>query len=129
MKKQCLFSLLLLFSSISVFSQSSGTFTEDEKTRMQLAVHLITYDTIGAFDNAAGEAYYTLVLNSFKQTFSFPKCNTSSLTANDKAKTDGIIQMLNQLRQNPPTWDELLARETQYLIWLDNVSRRHSKYK
>jgi hypothetical protein len=52
-----------------------------------------------------------------------------SLTPNDKAITDRIIQLLNQLKQNPPPWDELLKGETEYLIWLDKISRRQSKYK
>ena len=114
---------------IRVFSQSSGKFTEDEMTRIKLSIHLITYDTISAFDNAEGEAYYTLLLNSFKENLSIPKINTSSLTLNDKAKTDRIIQLFVQLKQDPPTWDELLAKESQYLIWLDKVSHRQTKYK
>ena len=119
----------MLFIRISVFSQSTGKFTDDEKTRIKFAVHLVTYDTISSFDNAAGEAYYNLVLNSFKETLGFPKITTSSLTLNDKTKTDIFIQQPNQLKQNPPTWDELFKRETEYLVWLDKISRKKSKYK
>lgn len=122
-------SALLLLISNNIFAQSSGTLSEDEKVRIKLAVHLITYDTVGGFDNAAGEAYYTLVIASFKENLSIPQIKLSSLTQNDKAKTDGIIKLLNQIKQNPPTWDELLTKQTQYLIWLDKITRRKSIYK
>ena len=128
MKKQFIFALLL-FISVSVFSQTAGKLTEDEKTRIKFAVHLVTYDTVGSFENAEGEAYYNLVLNSFKNDLSIPQFTKLSLTSKDKTQTDRIIQLLNQLKQNPPSWDELLARETQYLIWLDKISHRQSKYK
>lgn len=129
MKTPFVFSFLLFFISSIGFSQSSGKLTDDEKVRIKLAVHLITYDTVGKFDNAAGEAYYTLVLNSFKETLSIPQFSSASLTPNDKNKIDRIIQLLNQLKQNPPSWDDLLVRETQYLKWLDKVTHRKSKYK
>lgn len=129
MIKQFIFSLLMLFISHGVFSQSSGTFTGDEIARIKFSVHLITYDTVGTFDNAAGEAYYTLVITSFKENLSIPQFTLSSLTLNDKTKTDRFIQLLNQIKQNPPTWDDLLTRQTQYLIWLDKISHRKSKYK
>ncbi|MFA5782296.1 MAG: hypothetical protein WC868_08505 [Bacteroidales bacterium] len=129
MIKQFIFSLLMLFISNGIFSQSSGTFTEDEKVRIKLAVHFITYDTVGTFDNAAGEAYYTLVITSFKENLSIPQFTLSSMTPNDKTKTDRFIQLLNQIKQNPPTWDDLLTRQTQYLLWLDKISHRKSKYK
>ena len=129
MKKQLIFSLLMLVISNGVFAQSSGTFTGDEIARIKFSVHLITYDTVGTFDNAAGEAYYTLVIASFKENLSIPQFTLSSLTLNDKAKTDKLIQQLNQVKQNLPTWNELFTRQTQYLLWLDKISHRKSKYK
>lgn len=124
-----LFSAGMLFISNGIFSQSSGTLTEDEKTRIKLAVPLITYDTVGAFDNASGEAYYNLVIASFKENLSIPQFTPASLTPNDKNTIDRYIQLLNQLKQNPPTWDNLLIRQTQYQIWLDKASHKKSKYK
>ena len=119
---------MLLFS-INVFSQSSGkTISEDESTRIKLAIHLITYDTIGNFEKASGEAYYVLVLNSFKENLSIPQFSSLSLTPKDKAITDRIIKQLNQLKQSPPSWDDLLAKETQYRTWLDKVSHRQPRY-
>jgi len=119
----------MLFISNNIFSQSSGTLSEDEKARIKISIHLITYDTVSTFDNAAGEAYYTLVINSFKQNLSIPQCSLSSLTSNDKITIDRYIQLLNKLKQNPPTWDDLLIGETQYQIWLDKASHKKSKYK
>ena len=129
MKNQLISIIIFLVFSTIVFAQSSDTFTQDEVARLKFSVHLITYDTIGGFDNAAGEAYYTMTINSFKEDLIIPQLTLSNITANDKAKTDNIIQQLNEQKQNPPTWDDLFAKQTQYLIWKDKVMRRSSKYK
>jgi hypothetical protein len=130
MKKYFFLSLLLLVASnVVVFSQTSGKLNEDEITRVKFNVHLITYDTVGAFDNAAGESYYLLVLNSFKENLSIPQFAKPNLTEKDKNKIEIIIQQLNKAKQNPPTWDDLFANETKYLIWKDKVTHKKSKYK
>jgi len=90
---------------------------------------MITYDTVGTFDNAAGEAYFNLVISSFKENLTIPEFSFSPFTEADKNKIERIIQMLEQLKKNPPSWDDLLIKQTQYLFWLDKVTRKKSKYK
>ncbi len=129
MKNQLISLIFILVISTSIYAQSSDKLTSDEIARIKFSVHLITYDTIGGFDNAAGEAYYTMTINSFEENLIIPQFSMSNITANDKAKTEKIIQQLNDLMQNPPTWDDLLTKQTQYLTWMDKVMRRKSKYK
>lgn len=130
MKTQIIFFSIILFFSNSIFAQSSvTTLTDDEIARIKFSVHLITYDTVSKFDNATGEAYYTMVLNSFKENLTIPQFNTSLLTVNDKAKTEKYIQLLSQSKQNPPTWEELLRKQTEYLMWRDKALHKKSKYR
>lgn len=130
MKKYCfLFLLFLLFISNSVISQTTKALTDDETARVKYAVHLITYDTVGGFDNAAGDAYYHMVIQSFEQYLIIPECNKANITGSDKTKIEKYIQLLNQAKQNPPTWDDLLIRETEYYKWLDKVRHKKSIYK
>ena len=129
MKKQFFLAFLMLSISYNIFSQSSGTINEDEKTRIKLAVHLITYDTIGGFDNAAGDAYYSLVLSSFRENLYIPQLSSSVISFNDKTKIEKIIQLLSLMKQNPPSWDDLFLKQTQYLIWLDKATHKKSIYK
>lgn len=130
MKKYFFFTLLLLIASNGVvFSQTSNKLSNDEISRVKFAIPLITYDTVGTFDNAAGEAYYLIVLNSFNETQTIPECSNMNLTAKDKTKIDAFIQQLNSLKQNPPTWDELFVMQKTYLIWYDKIARKKSKYK
>jgi hypothetical protein len=129
MKKQIISLISILVIGTSVFAQSSDIYTFDEIVRIKLSVPLVTYDTIGGWDNAAGEAYYTLVINSFNENLIIPEFTLSNITINDKIKVEEIIKRLNELKQNPPTWDDLLDKQTQYLIWLDKALRRSSKYK
>ncbi|MFH2141606.1 MAG: hypothetical protein ABIJ97_04230 [Bacteroidota bacterium] len=128
MKKIIALSLFVLIICNSFFAQSSGTLTEDEKTRIILTIPLITYDTMGNFENAAGEAYFNLVIASFKEYLIIPQF-TCTLTPKDKTKIEKFIQQLNEVKHNPPSWDELFTKQTQYLIWFDKISRRQSKYK
>lgn len=110
-------------------AQSTAELSEDEKTRIRFGIHLLTYDTVGTFDNAVGEAYYNLVIYSFKENLTIPQFSFSPFTVNDKSKIERIIQQFNQLKMNPPLWDDLLIKETQYMIWLDKVTHKKSKYK
>ena len=128
MKKQ--FILLFLFLSLgyNIFSQSNINFKEDEKIRIKFATHLITYDTIGAFDNSEGEAYYLLVLYSFNENLQIPKFTSLNLSPTDKEKIEKIILMLNMLKENPPSWDELLSKQILFLEWLDKAMHKTSKY-
>lgn len=128
MKKIFNLSILLLIISNCVIAQSSGKLTQDEITRIKLTVPLITYDTIPTFDNAEGEAYFNLIIASFKENLTIPKF-ACTLTPNDKSIIDKYVILLNNLKQNPPDWDDLLEKQTQYFIWLDIVSHRKSKYK
>jgi len=56
MKKQIISLISILVISTSVFAQSTDIFTSDEIARIKFSVHLVTYDTIGGWDNATGEA-------------------------------------------------------------------------
>lgn len=129
MKKQIISLISIVVISTSVFAQSKEIISSDEIARIKFAVHLVTYDTIPKWDNAVGEAYYTIIINSFNENLTIPVLTSSNITINDMAKIDEIIRQLNELKQNPPTWDELLKKQTQYLIWLDKTIRRSSKYR
>jgi len=129
MKKPIVLSMLMLIFSSSFFAQSSSKFTDDEIARIKFSVHLITYDTVSAFDNAMGEAYYTMLINSFSDNLIIPNFIPSELTFNDRYKIKRFIQQLKKIKQNPDSWKSLYEKQTQYLIWIDKVTRRHSKYK
>jgi hypothetical protein len=129
MKMKIIYLISILFFSISAFAQSANSYTNDEIARMKFAVHLITYDTIGGWENAAGEAYYNIVISSFNENLTIPEISSSNFTVKDKSQVDEIIRQLNMLKQNPPTWDDLLKGQTKYLIYLDRALRRNTKYK
>ncbi len=129
MKKSIVLSLLMLIFSSGFFAQSANDFTDDEIARIKFSVHLITYDTVSKFDSPQGEAYYTMVINAFKENLTFPQFNASQITVHDKTKTEKYIQLLNQTKQNPPSWEELFRRQTEYLIWRDKALRKKSKYR
>jgi len=121
--------LLIVFSSNLVFAQSKEKYTDDENARIKFAVHLVTYDTIGSFDNALGEATCKLLVFSFLENQICPKIDFAKLSSNDMSVIKKYINSFDAIKNNPPTWDELLLKETQYQIWLDASQHRKSKYK
>jgi len=129
MKKVIILSMLMLIISNGIFAQSSNKFTNEEIARIKFSVHLITYDTVSCFETAKGEAYYTMVINMFKNNLVVPDFFPSDITSADKNKIDVLIQQLKKVKQNPPTWESLYERQTKYLMWLDKVMRKQSKYK
>lgn len=124
-----IFFLTILTAFNYANAQSRNELNEDEKARIKFAIHLLTYDTLGAFDNAAGKSCFNLIIYSFKENLIIPEFSFSPFTENDKNKIQNIIQMLEQVKKNPPSWDDLLIRETQYLIWFDKMTHKKSEYK
>lgn len=101
---------------------------DDKMARISFAVHLITYDTISAFESAKGEAYYKMLIDAFSKNATTPDFMPSDLSSHDRNKINKII-LHRAIKSNPPSWNEPYRQETQYLIWKDKVIRRRSKYK
>ena len=53
----------------------------------------------------------------------------TGLDADDKARIDKLVAELENIKANPPAWDELVQYEKDYLIDWDQRTRRQSKYK
>jgi len=124
------FTVLLTFLLFSKngFSQSDKL-TPDQEARIKFSIHLITYDTISSFENVLGESYYKLLVYSFSDNLSIPEIERNQFTANDKKIIENAIFKLNEVKKNPPTWNELLIKEAEYLKWIDISQRKKSKYK
>ena len=129
MKNIIFSSLLALFISQGVFSQSVKTLSIDEIARVKFSLHLINYDNLPVFDNASGEAYYNIINSSFLENLIIPELTTTTLTENDRSIIDKQIQLLNASIQNPLAWDYLMELEIQYLLWVDRTQHKQSKYK
>ena len=122
MKKMFFFLLFSIFISNNIFAQQMLS-TDDKMARISFAVHLITYDTISAFESAKGEAYYKMLIDAFSKNAIIPDFMPSDLSSHDRNKINKIILQLRAIKSNPPSWDELYRQETQYLIWKDKVTR------
>jgi len=120
--------VVMLFALFGYSQETKKIYTPDEKLRIQLAVPLITYDTINVFDNAVGEAYFHLMIESFSENQKFPDFSFSPLTEKDKSLIEVVRKKLVVLLNNPPTWDDLLIKQSQYNLWKDSVQRRKSIY-
>lgn len=128
MKKLIVLSAIILGATYG-FAQNSNVLSPDEQVRVKQSIHLITYDTIGHFESALGEAYYQVVLNAFSETLEIPHMDKSGLTAHDQAKIEMLIEKFEALIENPPSWEEILAGETKFVIYKDKAFHRTPTYK
>ena len=126
-KEKLLAALLpaLLIISNNCFSQN---LSEDEKMRVKYSVHLVTYDTVSTFDNSQGEANFKLLLFTFSEEQFIPEIEFNLVSKNDQEIIQKHIDIFKAIKTNPPTWQELLRKESEYLKWIDASQRRKSKY-
>ena len=121
---------IVTFTLVSSASkgQDSRVFSNDEKSRISFAVHLLTYDTVASFESALGEAYFKALVHSVENAQSIIPAPTN-LKGYDLLTCLAHAQRFQGVIENPPTWEFLFAMEEQYLKWLDTVVRKKSKYK
>jgi hypothetical protein len=127
--KEIFFAVLLLTILLISDKSYSQNLTEDEEMRVKYSVHLVTYDTVSAFDNSLGEAYFKLLVFTFAEEQIIPEINFQLLSDNDRKILQNHVEKFNIIKANPPAWEELLLKEAEYLKWIDASQRRQSKYK
>lgn len=126
--KELLFAALLPMLLLISNNSYSQNLTADEETRVKYSVHLVTYDTVASFDNSLGEAYFKLLLFTFTEKQYIPEIDIKLLSERDKKIIQNHIDIFNAIKTNPPTWQELVRKESDYLKWIDVSQRRRSKY-
>ncbi len=118
-------SLILCFSSVN--GQSSDL-TQDELARLSFSVHLLTYDTVSAFESSLGEAYFQTMIHGYENGVK-ATLDLTGITPKDKRKIADYQARLEALRANIPTWNQLLKLEDAYQKYLDRSQSKQSKYK
>lgn len=81
------------------------------------------------FNTPSGEATANIILKAYRDLQPIPDISLDKLDPTDKIKVEQLISKLNDLSKNPPTWDEILKMEKEYLIKWDKAIRQKSIYK
>lgn len=116
----------MVFASTSVNAQSSEL-NQDELARLSFSVHLLTYDTVSAFESSLGEAYFQTMIHAYENGIK-PEMSLTGISGKDQAKILDYQTRLEALRTNPPTWNELVKLEDAYRKFVDRRLSRKSKY-
>lgn len=82
-----------------------------------------------AYDTPYGEACANIILKAYRDLLQIPETSALPIDASDKMKIDQLVTKLNQLRANPPSWEELFKLEKERLIQWDKAISHKSKYK
>jgi len=76
-----------------------------------------------------GEACANIILKAYRDLLQIPETSSLPIDASDKMKIDQLVTKLNQLRTNPPSWEEIFKLEKERLIQWDKAISHKSKYK
>lgn len=129
--KQSLITVFLLIPFF-IFSQSTvKDISKDELIRASYASYYIdeVQEANYIFNTPSGEAKANIILKVYRDLLIIPEVSLDNIDAEDKAKIEKLIQKLNQLSKNPPSWDEIVLLEKERLINWDKAVRQKSKYK
>ena len=117
---------LFLISFIIILSTASQA--QDINDKNNRAVIAMSFLPEYSYETLDGEATAKLILSAFKMTKAIPDITISG-SAQDKVAIEKLVQQLQQLLINPPSWDELRVLEKDRLQQEDKALRRVSKYK
>jgi hypothetical protein len=111
MKKLYTLFLLAVFTltGFAVKSQTTMEVENDKNARAVLASYYL--DIPVNFESSAAEACVNLLVNAHRNNVTFPVLPMEKLSAADQDKIEKLQRELAALRNNPPTWDNLLAKE------------------
>lgn len=126
------FGLLFFLIPFSLFSQSGKSIdTDDLLMRASYASFYIeeTQESFfSGYRTPYGEACAHIILKKFRDLLPLPETKSLTVDFMDKQKIEKLVEKLNQLRENPPTWEEIFLLEEQRLIQWDKAIRQKSKY-
>lgn len=131
--KQILFSLSFALISFFVSAQNQKSDNKnDGLIRAGYASYYIEEASEAAayaYDTPYGEACANIILKAYRDLLQIPETSSLPIDANDKMKINQLVTKLNQLRTNPPSWEELFKLEKERLIQWDKAISHKSKYK
>lgn len=124
--------IILFVISFTAFSQTQDRNTNKENLiRAAYASYYLeeVQESNFIFESPRGEAVASLILKLYRDLLPFSEIPTEGINVNDNAKVEKLISKLNQLRETPPTWQEILNMEQKHLIDWDKAIRLKSRYK
>ncbi len=100
-----------IFIGFVGYSQTSNELTSnnDNNARAVLASYYLEIPV--NFDSPTAEACVNLLLTAHRNNVAYPILPIEKLTYNDQQKVQKLQNDLQALRNNPPTWDNILAKE------------------
>lgn len=113
MKKLSTLFLVTVFTVLTIvaYSQTTSekTNADDKQARAVLASYYLEIPV--NFESAKAEAYLNLLLNAYRNNVAYPGISLNNISSGDRSKIEKLQMELEALRNNPPSWDLLLAKE------------------
>lgn len=81
------------------------------------------------FDTPLGQATANIILKAYRDLLPAPDISAIQINGSDRTKVEHLVIKLQQLRESPPSWNELFKLEEKRLIEWDKAMHRKSIYK
>lgn len=104
---------IFIFSCFVLSINANGQVVNDiDKDALARSVMAFDEDNFDLnFETSTAKAYSGILIRSFKEMLPIPHLDFTILTKTDKTKITILYNTLIELRTNPPTWNEIIARE------------------
>ena len=125
--------VLLVITSICcsanhLFPQTTNK-PNDGWVRASYASYYIEEVVYASYDSPLAEATANIILSAYRDLQPIPDVPLTNLKEADKIKVQLFINKLNELRKNPPAWEDIIKKEESRLVAVDKSTIRPSKYK
>ena len=97
------------FVALSQTNMEKTSAADDKNARSVLASYYLEIPV--NFDSPTAEACVNLLLNAHRNSTAYPVLPIEKLSGTDKEKVEKLKNELIALRNNPPTWEIILASE------------------
>lgn len=108
MKQKLVLSALVCIFSLCAFSQKNA----DNDLWVRAAMASFNEDQFSLnFQTPYGKASGNILLKAHRELLQYPAIPVQNIPAVDRAKYEQLLSQLQQLRSNPPSWDDIVAKE------------------
>jgi hypothetical protein len=113
MKRYIKIFIMVIFTQLGITTNAQTTVektnSNDNISRAILASYYLEIPL--NFDSPTAEACVNLLMSAHRNNTAYPVLPLEKLSSSDKIKIENLQRELLELRNNPPSWNEILVKE------------------
>jgi|AntAceMinimDraft_17_1070374.scaffolds.fasta_scaffold15303_2 hypothetical protein len=102
--------------NINTYSQNFGTVKTSDTWLRAAMVSISEEEPTSNFKTTYGKACANILIKAHRQLLPYPDLPVTNISAVDKQKFEILLTRLQNLRNNPPTWEIIISNEEKKLL-------------